>query len=165
MTRRQTSRLSLFWAISLSTFVALVLTVLPVPQIIFHFWPDWIALVLIYWALTVPEKIGPWVGFAVGTLMEVLFVRSFGVMGLGLATLVFTVNRANLQLRVLSIWQQMIVVGLFIGIFKLITGWLYGLIDGFVMSNEYFHSLIGCMVIWPFIFILLQEMRRMARIS
>lgn len=145
--------------------MALVLTVLPVPTVIFIYWPDWVALVMIYWALTVPEKIGPWVGFIAGTLMEVLSAKTFGVLGLGLAALVFTVNRAHLQLRVLSIWQQMIVVGLFIGIFKLITGWLYGLISGYLMSSEYFYSLFGCMVTWPFLFIVMQEVRRLARIN
>ena len=161
--RRNSS--TLFWAFTLSTFVALVLTVLPVPQVVFYFWPDWIPLVLFYWALTDSERIGPWVGFAVGTLMEVLFVRSFGVLGLGMATMVFAVNRVHLQLRVLSVWQQMLVVGIFIGIFKLITGWLYGLITGFTISTEYFYSLVGCVLTWPFLYILLQELRRSTRLN
>ncbi len=165
MSPRRSSGLTLFWAFSASIFAALVLSILPPPQLIFYFWPDWVALVLFYWALTTPRRIGPWVGFLIGTLMEVLFVRSFGVMGFGLATLVFTVNRAHLQLRVLSVWQQIIVVGLFIGIFKLLTGWLYGLISGFTLSAEYFYSLVGCMVSWPFLFILLQELRRSVRLG
>lgn len=165
MARSRSSGITVFWAVSLSIFVAAVFTVIPVPQVIFLYWPDWVALVLFYWALTVPDKVGPFVGWAVGTLMEVLFVQTFGVLGLGFATLVFTVNRINLQLKVLSVWQQMLVVGLFIGIFKLITGWLYGMISGFTISSEYFYSLIGCMVSWPFLFILLQELRRMARAS
>ena len=154
-----------FWVFALSIFIALVLTVLPVPQVVFYFWPDWIPLVMFYWALTDSERIGPWVGFAVGTLMEVVFVRSFGVLGLGMATMVFAVNRIHLQLRVLSVWQQMLVVGIFIGIFKLITGWIYGMISGFTLNAEDFYSLIGGMVTWPFLFILLQELRRSTRLN
>lgn len=165
MSPRRESGANLFWAVSFSVFLAMVLTVLPPPQAIFYFWPDWVALVLVYWALSMPDRVGPWAGFVIGTLMEVLFVRSFGVMGFGLATLAFTVNRAHLQLRVLSVWQQMLVVGLFIGIFKLLTGWLYGLVSGFTINDEYFYSLIGGMVSWPFIFILLQELRRTARLN
>lgn len=162
---RKVSNSGVFWAVSLSVFVALVLTALPAPEVLFNFWPDWVALVLFYWALMMPERVGPWVGFLVGTLMEALFVKSFGVLGLGFATLLFVINGVHLQLRVLSVWQQMIVVTLFIGIFKLVTGWLYGLIEGFALSGEYFYSLLGCMVIWPFLFILMQELRRLARLG
>ena len=165
MNRGATPPTKVIWVVGLTVFVAMVLSVLPPPQIVFLFWPDWVMLVLFYWALMLPERVGPWVGFLVGTLLEVLSVKSFGVMGLGMATMVFAVNRAHLQLRVLSVWQQMIVVGLFVGIVKLLTGWLYGLISGFAISSEYFYSLIGCMISWPFLFILLQEFRRTARVN
>ena len=165
MLRKQTSTLNLFWAMCLSSFIALTLTIIPLPQWAFNFWPDWMALVLVYWALTVPDRVGPWVGFAIGTILEVLFVRNFGVLGFGMAMLAFTINRASLQLRVLSFWQQMLLVGLFVGIFKLITGWLYGLINDFTLTNEYWYSILGSMLAWPFIFILLQELRRSLRIN
>jgi rod shape-determining protein MreD len=163
MNRRTTSGFSLFWSIALSSIVALTLTIIPTPQAIFYFWPDWMALIVVYWALMVPDRIGPWVGFAIGTLLEVLFVRNFGVLGFGLAMLAFTVNRAHLQLQVLPIGPQMVVVGLFIGLFKLTTGWLYGLTSDFTITTEYWYSLIGCMLAWPFVFILLQELSRPTR--
>jgi len=120
--------------------------------------------VVVYWALTMPDRVGPWVGFLVGLVLEVLFVRNFGVLGFGMAALAFIVNRVSQQLRVLSVWQQMLLIGIFVGIFKLVTGWLYGLIDDFTITNEYWYSLLGGMLVWPFVFILLQELRRSARI-
>ena len=163
-TRQKHSRANLFWVLSASSFVGLVLTILPLPQAIFFYWPDWMALVVVYWSMSVPDRVGPWVGFTIGTLLEVLFVRNFGVLGLGLAILAFTVNRASQQLQMLSVWQQTIVVTLFVGGFKLLTGWLYGLINGFTITSEYWYSLLGCLVFWPFVSILLQEFRRSAQI-
>lgn len=160
----QRSPLKLLLAVALSAFVALVLTIVQVPAWLFHFWPDWIALVIVYWALTAPDRIGPFVAFVIGTLLEVLFVRKFGVLGLGLATLAFIVNSLHQQLRVLSIWQQMVLVGAFVGVFKLLTGWLYGIVDDFTITQEYWYSLPGGMLIWPFAYILLEELRRKARI-
>ena len=148
----------------LSSFFALVLTVVQLPQWLFYFWPDWIALIIVYWALMVPDRIGPFVGFVIGTLLEVLFVRKFGVLGLGLATLAFIVNRTHLQLRALSVWQQLLLVGLFLAIFKLLTGWLYGMVSDFTITGEYWYSILGGMLVWPFIFILLEELRRKLRI-
>ena len=165
MNRRHNSWFNLFYVICFSSFIALVLTILPLPAWLFYFWPDWMALILVYWALSVPERVGPWVGFAIGTVLEVLFVRNFGVLGFGMAVLAFIVNRVSLQLRVMSVWQQMIMVGLLVGVFKLITGWLNGLITDFTITSEYWYSLVGGMLVWPFLFILLQELRRSARIT
>lgn len=161
---RHISPVRLLWAVLLSVFFALVLKVVQLPQWLFYFWPDWIALIVVYWALMVPERIGPLVGFIIGTMLEVLFVRKFGVLGLGLATLAFIVNGTHQQLRALSIWQQMILVGLFVAVFKLLTGWLYGMVADFTITSEYWYSILGGMLVWPFVFILLQELRRMVRI-
>ncbi|MFT6408384.1 MAG: rod shape-determining protein MreD [Arenicella sp.] len=155
---------SLAFAVFISAFVALVLTVVQLPGWLFYFWPDWIAIVVAYWALVTPKRVGPFVGFIIGTLVEVLFVRKFGVMGFGLATLAFIVNSTSQQLRVLSIWQQMISMGAFIGFFKLLTGWLSGLVAGFTITTEYWYSLLGTVLIWPFAYILLEELRRAVRI-
>jgi len=164
MPSNRNSGFKVFWAVALSVLVALALMIVPLPQPLFYFWPDWIALVIVYWALYTPDKVGPLVGFVVGLLLEVLFVREFGVEGLGLATLAFMVNHSNQQLSVLSIWQQTIVVSLFVALFKLITGWLYGLVGDFTITLQYWYSIFGGMFVWPFITILLHELRRKCRI-
>jgi len=161
---RRSSPSSVFVAVGLSTFVALILTIVQVPDWLFYFWPDWTALVIVYWALVLPNRVGAFVAFIIGTILEVLFVRKFGVLGLGLAMLAFIVNSAHLQLRVLSIWQQTLFMVLLIGLFKLLTGWLYGIMTDFTITAEYWYSLLGSMVIWPFTYILLEELRRKARI-
>lgn len=164
VTNNRSSTFNLFWAVLFSTFVALVLTLVQLPNWLFYFWPDWIALVVVYWALAAPDRVGSFVGFLIGTLLEVLFVRKFGVLGLGLASLAFVVNSMHLQLRVLSVWQQMVLVALLIGLFKLITGFLYGIVTGFTITTEYWYSLLGGMLVWPFAYIVLEELRRLSRI-
>ncbi len=138
--------------------------VIPLPQGVFFYWPDWIPMIMVFWALTTPDRFGPWVGFVVGILLEVIFVRKFGIEGLALASLIVLVNRSHLQLRVLSVWQQTIVVVLYIAIYKLIAGWLNGLIADFTITREYWYSLLGDLLIWPFLIILLNEVKAKAKI-
>lgn len=161
--RRAPSK-NFYLAVAVSSLLAFVLTVIQLPQWLFYFWPDWIAMVVVYWAMTSPDRFGPFIGFCMGLLLEVLFVRNFGVQGLGLAVLAFTVNSAHQQLKVLSVWQQTLLVAMFIGVYKLITGWLYGLIVDFTITAEYSYSLLGCILVWPFVKILMDELRRIARI-
>jgi len=138
--------------------------VIPLPQGVFFYWPDWIPMIMVFWALTTPDRFGPWVGFVVGILLEVIFVRKFGIEGLALASLIVLVNRSHLQLRVLSVWQQTIVVVLYIAIYKLIAGWLNGLIADFTITREYWYSLLGDLLIWPFLIILLNEVKAKAKL-
>lgn len=164
MMQRKESSLGLFLGVAISTFIAFVLTIVQLPTWLFYFWPDWISLIIIYWSLIAPGRVGPLSAFIIGVLLEVLFVRTFGVLGLGFALLALLVNSTHQQLRVLSVWQQTLFVGLFVAIFKLITGWLYGIVDDFDITKEYWYSIFGGMLIWPFVYILLEEMRRKARI-
>ena len=152
------------WAIVISTFAALVLKLVALPPSVFYFWPDWIVIVVVFWSLHQPDKFGPISAFVIGILLEVLFVRNFGVISLGLACLAYVGNFSHQQLRALSPWQQMFVVGFFIGVYKLVTGWLLGLVSEFDMTKEYWYSLLGDILIWPFAIILLHELRRMMRL-
>ena len=159
------SAVNLFWAVVISTSVAFVLMLIALPQSVFYFRPDWVALVVIFWALYQPERFGPVSGFIIGTLLEVLLVKNLGVFGFGLACLAFIVNSTHRQLKVLSPWQQVIIIGLFIGFYKVITGWLTGLVSDFQINAEYWYSLLGDVLIWPFVTILLNELRRFFRLS
>ena len=162
--RQQYSAGNLLLGLLASLVVALVLMVVQLPDWLYNFWPDWVALVLIYWALAVPSRIGPFMGFVIGTILEVMLVRKFGVLGLGFAVLAFIANSANQQLRMMTLWQQTLLIALFMLAFKIITGWLYGIVSDFTISREYWFSLLGNMFVWPFLFILMEEIRRALRI-
>lgn len=144
----------------LSVFVALVMMLLPVPRWLFYFWPDWMALVMLYWAMTHPHRVGPLIALLISLLLEVLFVSHFGVIGAGLVVVVFIVNRIHAQLRAMSVWQQAIVMAFLVGLFKLLTGWLTGMVSDFIISVEYWYSLMSSFLIWPFLVILLNMLKK-----
>lgn len=154
----------IYWAFALSCFVAFTLMLVQVPDWLSLFWPDWIALVIVYWALLAPSRIGPITGFIVGTILEVLRAKNFGVLSIGLATLAFFVNMSHLQLRVTSRWQQVFLVVMFIAVFKLINLWFEGMVGDARISIRDWYSLLGNFIVWPFINILLDELRRAYRI-
>jgi len=155
---------SIYWAFSISCFVAFTLTLVQVPDWLSSFWPDWIALVIVYWSLLVPSRIGPLAGFIIGTMLEVLFAKTFGVLSAGLATLAFLVNISHLQLRVTSRWQQIFLVVFLVAIYKLVNLWFEGMVDGAKITAQDWLSLIGDLMIWPFINIVLDELRRALKI-
>ncbi|MFL2551649.1 MAG: rod shape-determining protein MreD [Arenicellales bacterium] len=46
------------WVPFATVFFAMVLLVIPAPELIRDFLPDWVSLVLIYWALALPTRMG-----------------------------------------------------------------------------------------------------------
>ena len=84
-------------AFVLSVFFALVLAMLSVADSIYYFWPEWLVLVLIFWCYTEPDRYGPLTGFILGILLDVLTVKTFGVLSLGLAFIAFFVNKTSHQ--------------------------------------------------------------------
>ena len=58
-------------AVILSFLTAFVLTLLPLPDWANAYRPDWVALVLIYWCLDLPHRIGPGVGWVAGLMLDI----------------------------------------------------------------------------------------------
>ena len=65
--------------------VALVLTIVPLPDGLAQVRPDWVGLVLIYWCLALPDRVSVGYGFMLGLLTDVLTGTLLG----------FTINAAG----------------------------------------------------------------------
>jgi rod shape-determining protein MreD len=58
--------------ILLSFAVAMLLTIIPIPDALRVLRPDWVALTLIFWCLALPYRIGVVSGFFAGLFLDVL---------------------------------------------------------------------------------------------
>ena len=68
--------------------VAMLLMILPMPDWARPFRPQWVTLVLLYWAIALPHRVGVGSGFATGIVLDVLTGDTFTVdPGPGVLTL------------------------------------------------------------------------------
>lgn len=148
-------------AVILLTFaLALLMNAIPLPHGVEIFKPDWVALVLIYWVMALPNRIGVFSAWIVGLFVDVLDGYLLGINALSLATIAFIVQLIVHRIRLFSRWKQATHVAILIGIHKLIVLLLSSLIRYFNVDYTYWLSLIGCVIFWPWIFILLRDLRR-----
>lgn len=70
--------------IILSLLAAALLSVMPWPDMLAWFRPQWVALVMIYWVLALPNRVGVFWGLFVGLLQDVLLSSPFGQHALAL---------------------------------------------------------------------------------
>jgi rod shape-determining protein MreD len=100
----------IFLTITLSFLIALLLEILPFPNWAVWFKPGWVALVLIFWALALPYRIGMVVAFLMGVLVDLLMGTLMGEHAAAFVVITYFILRFNVRIRLLPLWQQSIVV-------------------------------------------------------
>lgn len=151
--------------IATSFVVALVLSVVPVPNWAEQFRPDWVGLVLIYWCLATPNRVGIGTGFVVGLIQDVLYGSLLGQYALAKTIIAFLTVRTHLRVRVFPAWQQAIAVLIILAIGQLFIIWVRALIGKPAQGFSYWTPSVVGMVLWPWLLVVLRDIRRRGNVS
>lgn len=156
------SRLAVGWML-VSIAIAAVLTVVGLPEPLRVLRPFWLALVLIYWTIESPDRVGLGTAFLVGLLQDLLVGTLLGEHAFRLAIISFIVLRFRSRLRFFPMWQQAIAVGALLLNDRIVV-WLLRAVSGeFAVDWRYVLApLIGA-ALWPWVFLLLDDLRSRGR--
>jgi rod shape-determining protein MreD len=147
-------------AILASFCVALILTILPLPEWAQPFRPQWVTLVLIYWTLALPHRVGVGIGFLNGMALDVLTGTLLGQHALGLSIVAFATVTLHQRVRVFPLWQQSLVVLVLLVVEHLLALWVMGATGETPPGLSYWAiPPIGAML-WPWVFVILRDIRR-----
>ena len=138
---------------------AFLLTMLPLPEAFDAFRPYWVGLVLIYWALELSEMVSLGVAFLIGILLDVLSGSLMGMHALSLVVMIYLVQRFRARLRFFPPWQQALSIFALLINDRIIRLWISSLLGEPVPDWDYWLSPIVGMVIWPWLFLLLDRIR------
>ena len=148
------------------TFLAaIVLSIIPIPNWAEPFRPDWVALVLIYWCMASPDRVGVGTGWLTGLIMDVLYGSLLGQHALANTILAFLVLKIHLQVRMFPRWQQGVTVFILVGVNHLLVLWIKGATGQAPSTWAYWLPSVVSALIWPWLFILLRDLRRRANIN
>lgn len=151
--------------IYLSILVALLLTVMPMPQSVKLARPDWALLVLMYWTMALPSRIGIISAFFTGFIVDVLVGTVLGVNALAYSVVIFAVAQHHLKIRNFSVIQQSLLLGLLLALYQLLLFWLSHFLTGVNFRPQYLWPVFTGMLVWPWIFWLLRRYRRQLKIQ
>lgn len=144
----------------LSLLLALALSIVPLPTVLAIAKPAWPLLVLIYWSMAFPGRVGILTAFVVGLLLDVLHQQLLGQHALGYALAIFIVLQIYPQLRVFPVWQQAVFVAFLVTLVQLIRLWVLGA-TGFPPGSWWFWSpVLTSALLWPLVYHLLRDLRR-----
>lgn len=147
--------------INITFFVALCLSVLPLAESLQAARPEWVILVLIYWVMAMPHRVGILWAWCIGLIVDVLHGQIIGQSGLILVIVTFFMQHLYQRLRMYLMWQQACVVFLLVGMSEFIKYLIQTAIAGHTpASMMYLLSAFVSALLWPCVFLLLRAMRR-----
>lgn len=146
--------------ILVTLFIAFSLTIVPRPYWADALWPSWVALVVFYWAIALPEFFGITLAWIVGLLMDALLGAPLGAHALALVLVAFIAARAYVKLRMASVWQQALTVAVALALYAFALFWIGGLTDFETRPLARFVPVAVSVALWPIVFSLLRALRR-----
>lgn len=148
------------WVIVVSLVGALVLAVVPLPESVDLLRPPWPLLVIIYWVLALPERVGVGVAWCSGLLVDVLRSTLLGAHGFAFALVAWLTMKLHQRLRVFPLWQQAFTVLLLTLLVRVLLFWLDGITGQPEVGWQHWLPAPTAAVVWPLVFVFLREMRR-----
>ena len=153
-------------AIILITFiVALVLTNIPLPDWLRYARPDWVGLVLIYWCLALPERVGVSAGWFTGLLVDLLYGTLLGQHALSLSVVAWLTLKFHQRVRLFPLGQQALTVMVLLIVHQLLALWIDRIIGRPGTPWYVWMPAITGMLIWPLVYMLLRGLRRSFRVD
>jgi rod shape-determining protein MreD len=143
--------------------IALTLMIIPLPDWIESFRPDWVTLALIYWAIALPRSWSVGSAWAVGIILDVAQGTLLGQHAVALCITVYVTVRLHLLMRVFPILQLTATVFSLLTLYQFILFWVNGIAGVTAPTIDYWGPVISGTVIWPFAYMFLSGVRYRTR--
>lgn len=142
-----------------SIVIALMLSIFPLP---FHwswFRPEFVALVMIYWVVTLPQHVGIGFAWCVGLIQDVVENALLGQHALALVPVAYVCLLSYQRIRSYALWQQSGWVFILVGLHQLFWNWIHSITGKDSQPLIFLVPALVSALIWPLVVILLEWLR------
>ena len=143
----------------ITLFVGLMLSIMPLPDGAEPFRPDWLALLLIFWAMQLPRSWSVGTAWIIGIVLDVSYGTLLGQHAVALCVIVFVTVRFHLLMRVFPLSQLTATIFALIALYQFILFWINGVAGVTAPSITYWAPVITGTIIWPFFYMFLSGIR------
>ncbi len=148
-----------FGRIILTIIMAMCLRIAPWPGFLSSINPDWVLLVLIYWALAVPEHAGIFNAWTVGLLTDVLTGRVIGQHALAYILIIYCCLMLHKRLRQFPWPQQGLFIFSCLLFSQMLLFWLKIIQHPAQLHASFWLPIISGTLCWPLIYTAMRYVR------
>lgn len=145
--------------IMITFFIAAIAMILPVPVWAMYVKPQWVFVVLLFWLMYVPRKIGPLTAWCVGLYVDLLMGNVLGEHALIFVLVTYVVQKFLRLFQAMPLWQQMLCVGLFTFIVMCLEWVFLRQLNFSVMHWQMLLPVLANMIVWPWLYFLCRDVR------
>lgn len=147
--------------IILSFLIAFLVNLLPWQSLISDFAPDFVALLLIYWTLNQPRRVGILLGFILGVMMDVADGAVLGQHALAYVVITYLTLLRRRQIAVEPFWHQSVGALFLLLVSQVLMLAVRVLLGAPMLGFAYFASPLLLALLWtPLSNLMLMHLRR-----
>lgn len=148
-----------------TVIIAFLLTLLPMPEWTIWLRPAWVLMVLIYWSMTVPYRVNIGVAWVVGIFLDVLQGTLLGEHALAFIMVIYIVVKMQTRFALFPILQQSLTVFILSLLYQFIIFCIQGFLGELPKNWLYWATSLTTMLLWPWVYLLMNDCRRRFRVS
>ncbi|MBL4835179.1 MAG: rod shape-determining protein MreD [Pseudomonas sp.] len=146
--------------IGLTLVIALLLSVMPMPNILELGRPMWLAMVLAYWVMALPHRVGLLTAWITGLATDVLYGQLFGQHALVMTLVAWMMLLLHQRIRRFPLWQQSLVMLPVLGIAQMLLLWLNSLTGNRPPTLLFLLPAVVSAILWPWVYSVLRGVRK-----
>ncbi len=147
------------WVLPASVALALMLGLVPLPALLQPVRPYWLALVLAYWVIETPERVGLGFAFCIGLLADLLYGGILGDQALRLVVMAFILQRFRARIRFFPLSQQALAIGGLLVNDRIIDAAIHLFTAEPLLPWSYWWAPLLGMALWLPVYVLLDAVR------
>jgi rod shape-determining protein MreD len=149
--------------ITVTVILALILAIVPLPEVLRPARPQLLLLLVIYWSLSSPRLAGLMFAWLCGLAIDVIKGPIFGQHAIAFAVVAYLTHKNQLRLRIFPIYQQTLWVFGLLAIYEFLVFWIDGIIGSPVTTWLRWLPVVTSAVLWPVLVAVLDTWNRSRR--
>ena len=147
------------WIMPVSIVLALLLGLLPLPDLLQPLRPYWLALIVAYWVIEAPDSAGLGFAFIIGLIADLMFGGLLGEQALRLVIMTFILQRYRARLRFFPMSQQALAIGVLLLNDRVVASAVHLALGEPTLPWNYWWAPVLGMLLWPPLFVMLDALR------
>ena len=149
--------------VTVTVILALIISILPLPEPINAARPDLLLLLVIYWSLSAPRVAGLVFAWLCGLAIDLLKGMVLGQHAAAFLLVAFLTHKFQLRMRIFPIWHQTLTVFMLLALYQFLVFWIDGVIGQPVTTWMRWLPVFTGALVWPVLVAILDTWNRRSR--